>query len=181
MSCDNALTAAFPVLWAGRHPHCHFRGLLRLHLRYGTHARSTAHGGFCVAASTEPVTRPRRPSATSSIDNSLGEPSSTGVSRVRGAPEKADIRSLSYPVLSLPQRHVRRILKNGKAGAMTDSSVASLDHDPSCYAGPDRAGLLARRLEEALRLAPLRRQSTHDRQRDGRESDKGPSVLFKPR
>jgi hypothetical protein len=64
--------AAFPELWAGRHPHCPFRGLLRLHSRYGPHARSTAQGGLCHEASAEPVTRPRRPSATSSIDNSLG-------------------------------------------------------------------------------------------------------------
>jgi hypothetical protein len=64
--------AAFPDLWAGRHPHWHFRGLLRLHSRYGPHARSTAQGSLCHGASTRPVTRPRRPSATSSIDNLLG-------------------------------------------------------------------------------------------------------------
>jgi hypothetical protein len=38
--------AAFPKLWAGRHPHCPFRGLLRLHSRYGPHACSTAQGGL---------------------------------------------------------------------------------------------------------------------------------------
>lgn len=59
-------------LWVGRHPHCPFRGLLRLHSRYGPHACSTAQGGLCHGASTGPVARPRRPSATSSIDNSLG-------------------------------------------------------------------------------------------------------------
>ena len=52
--------------------HCPFRGLLRLHSRYGPHARSTAQGGLCHGASTGSVTRPRRPSANSSIDNSLG-------------------------------------------------------------------------------------------------------------
>jgi hypothetical protein len=65
-------TRPSPNLWVGRHPHCPFRGLLRLHSRYGPHARSTAQGGLCHGASAEPVTRPRRPSATSSIDNSLG-------------------------------------------------------------------------------------------------------------
>ena len=35
--------AAFPVWQAGRHPHCHFRGLLRLHSRYGPPDRSAAH------------------------------------------------------------------------------------------------------------------------------------------
>ena len=64
--------AAFPKLWVGRHPHCPFRGLLRLHSRYGPHACSTAQGGLCHGASTGPVTRPRRPLATSAIDNSLG-------------------------------------------------------------------------------------------------------------
>jgi hypothetical protein len=65
-------TRPSPKLWVGRHPHCPFRGLLRLHSRYGPHARSTAQGGLCHGASTGPVARPRRPSATSSIDNSLG-------------------------------------------------------------------------------------------------------------
>ena len=63
---------AFPKLWVGRHPHCPFRGLLRLHSRYSPHACSTAQGGLCHGASTEPVARPRRPLATSAIDNSLG-------------------------------------------------------------------------------------------------------------
>ena len=63
---------AFPFLWEGRHPHCPFRGLLRLHSRYGPYACSTAQGGLCHGASTGPVTQPRRPSATSAIDNSLG-------------------------------------------------------------------------------------------------------------
>jgi len=72
VSIASPFHTAFPKLWAGRHPHCPFRGLLRLHSRYGPHACSTAQGGLCHGASTEPVTRPRRPSATSSIDNSLG-------------------------------------------------------------------------------------------------------------
>ena len=33
---------AFPKWQEGRHPHCHFRGLLRLHLRYGPPDRSAA-------------------------------------------------------------------------------------------------------------------------------------------
>ena len=65
--------AAFPVIQAGRHPHHHFRGLLRLHSRYGPSDRSTAQGGLCHEASARPVTRPSRSSATGSIDNSPGE------------------------------------------------------------------------------------------------------------
>ncbi len=33
-----------PPKWQeGRHPHCHFRGLLRLYSRYGPPDRSAAH------------------------------------------------------------------------------------------------------------------------------------------
>jgi hypothetical protein len=35
--------AAFPKWQEGRHPHCHFRGLLRLHSHYGPPDRSAAH------------------------------------------------------------------------------------------------------------------------------------------
>ena len=64
--------AAFPGRKAGRHPHHHFRGLLRLHSRYGPLGRSTAQGGLCHEASRRPVTRPPRSLATRSTDNSLG-------------------------------------------------------------------------------------------------------------
>ena len=66
------IRAAFPVLQAGRHPHLYFRGLLRLHSRYGPSDCSTAQGGLCHEASVQPVTRPNRSSATRAIDNSLG-------------------------------------------------------------------------------------------------------------
>ena len=64
--------AAFPKWQEGRHPHCHFRGLLRLHTCYGPPDRSAAQGDLCHEAPALPVTRPSRPSATRSIDNSLG-------------------------------------------------------------------------------------------------------------
>ena len=63
-------TRAFPESQAGRHPSLHFRGLLRLHSRYGLLDRSTAHGGLCHEASTRPVALPSRSSASGSIDNS---------------------------------------------------------------------------------------------------------------
>ena len=63
--------AAFPVIRAGRHPHLHFRGLLRLHSRYGPPDFSTARSGLCRRASTRPVARPTRLPATRSTDNSL--------------------------------------------------------------------------------------------------------------
>src|SRR3984893_925519 len=58
--------AAFPVIQAGRHPRLHFRGLLRLHSRYGPQDCSTALGGLCHEASARPVTRQSRSSATRS-------------------------------------------------------------------------------------------------------------------
>src|SRR5271168_2770129 len=64
--------AAFPVLQAGRHPHLYFRGLLRLHSRYGPSDCSTAQGGLRHEAPARPVARPDRSSATRAIDNSLG-------------------------------------------------------------------------------------------------------------
>jgi hypothetical protein len=64
--------AAFPVLQAGRHPHLYFRGLLRLHSRYGPSDCSTAKSGLGHEAPARPVARPDRSSATRAIDNSLG-------------------------------------------------------------------------------------------------------------
>jgi hypothetical protein len=61
--------AAFPVIQAGRRPQLHFRGLLRLHSRYGPLDCSTAQGGLCHEASARPVTRQSRSSATGAIDN----------------------------------------------------------------------------------------------------------------
>ena len=57
-------TRAFPGTSAGRRPSLHFRGLLRLHSCYGLPDCSTAHGGLCHEASTRPVARPCRSSAT---------------------------------------------------------------------------------------------------------------------
>jgi hypothetical protein len=61
--------AAFPEQETGRHLHRFFRGLLELHSRYGPLDRSTAHGGLCHEASTQPVAQPSRSSASGSIDN----------------------------------------------------------------------------------------------------------------
>src|SRR6476620_3267991 len=65
--------AAFPKWQEGRHPHCHYRGLLRLHACYGPPDRSAAQGGLCREAPTRPVTRPSRPPASGPIDNYPGE------------------------------------------------------------------------------------------------------------
>ena len=60
--------AAFPKWPEGRHPHCHFRGLLKLHTRYGPSNCSAAQGDLCHEASALPVTRQSCSSATGSID-----------------------------------------------------------------------------------------------------------------
>ena len=80
--------AAFPVIQAGRHPRRHFRGLLRLHSRYGPPDCSTAQGGLCRKASIRrspgqiACQRPDQPTTL------WVEPTSTGEPRLRGAPNK---------------------------------------------------------------------------------------------
>src|SRR5215813_193912 len=49
--------AAFPKWQEGRHPHRHFRGLLRLHSRYGPPDRSAAQGNLCHQAPALAVAR----------------------------------------------------------------------------------------------------------------------------
>lgn len=65
--------AAFPKWQEGRHPPCHFRGLLRLHSRYGPPDRSATQGDLCREAPTQPVTQPSRSPASGPIDNYPGE------------------------------------------------------------------------------------------------------------
>jgi hypothetical protein len=55
---------AFPYIKEGQRPHYTFRGLLRVHSRYGPQACSTAQGGLCHRASTPPVAQRSRLSAT---------------------------------------------------------------------------------------------------------------------
>jgi len=60
------LRSAFPVAQSGRHPHRYFRGLLRLHSRYGPLDRSPPTGDLCHKAPARSVTRASRLSATRS-------------------------------------------------------------------------------------------------------------------
>jgi hypothetical protein len=46
---------AFPKWQEGRHPHCHFRGLRRLHSRYGPPDCSTARGSSPAGYPAEPL------------------------------------------------------------------------------------------------------------------------------
>jgi len=58
--------AAFPQSQRGRHPQLHFRGLLKLHSRYGLPVCSPAQGQLCHKAPIQQVARPNRLSATTS-------------------------------------------------------------------------------------------------------------------
>jgi hypothetical protein len=78
IGCFPAHTA-FPVSLAGRHPRLHFRGLLRLHSRYGPSGCSTAQGGFCHEASARllhPTARqlPELPITLWMVPSSTGDP-----------------------------------------------------------------------------------------------------------
>src|ERR1039457_4202449 len=64
--------AAFPGYPAGRRPRLCFRGLLKLHSRYGPQTRSPPKVDSCPEAPTRPVTRPSRSVATMPTDNYRG-------------------------------------------------------------------------------------------------------------
>jgi hypothetical protein len=63
---------AFPVMLAGRRPHCSFRGLLGVHSRYGLPDRSAAQGDLCHEASAPAVARQSRSSASEPNRQLLG-------------------------------------------------------------------------------------------------------------
>src|SRR5689334_18549909 len=63
--------AAFPVLQAGRHPHRYFRGLLKLHSRYGLHSCSPTIRGLYREAPPAPVSRLGRSQAIKSYQQLL--------------------------------------------------------------------------------------------------------------
>jgi hypothetical protein len=80
--------AAFPLWQGGRHPHCHFRGPLRLHSGYGPPDRSAAHRRP-LSRGSNPCSCPHEPLQLP--DQSLRvESSSTDNSRLRGALPTAD-------------------------------------------------------------------------------------------
>jgi hypothetical protein len=79
VSIASPFHAAFPKLWAGRHPHCPFRGLLRLHSRYGPHACSTAQGGLCHGLRRDQLPGHAARQLPAQSTTRWVEPSSTGV------------------------------------------------------------------------------------------------------
>jgi len=95
VDCFPAHTA-FPKWQEGRHPHCHFRGLLRFHSRYGPPGRSAAHATFVTRL--QPLQLPAR-AARQLPDQSTTlrvESSSTGDSRLRGALPETDVQRHAF-------------------------------------------------------------------------------------
>ena len=64
--------AAFPKWQEGRHPHCHFRGLHRLHSVTARRIAQPPKVTFVTRLRAQPVTRPSRSSASGPIDNYPG-------------------------------------------------------------------------------------------------------------
>ena len=62
--------AAFPKWQEGRHPHCHFRGLLRLHSRYGPPDRSAAQRRP-LSRGSNPCSYPHEPLVSYRINRQL--------------------------------------------------------------------------------------------------------------
>src|SRR5262249_3052137 len=88
--------AAFPSSGAGRRPHRYFRGLLKLHTRYGLQSCSPTIRRLCREAPPLPVSRLGRSPATKfNQPPPLGGPSPTGVLRRWGAPGSGTL-SLRY-------------------------------------------------------------------------------------
>jgi hypothetical protein len=92
--------AAFPNWQEGRHPHCHFRGLLGLHSRYGPPDRSAAQGNLCHEAPALAVARTAARQLPDQSTTLWVESSSTSDARLRGALPIDDIT----PIRSLRRR-----------------------------------------------------------------------------
>jgi hypothetical protein len=67
-----AARSAFPLWQEGRHPHCHFRGLLGFTHVTARRIAQPPTGDLCHEAPTPAVALMSRSSATGSIDNSPG-------------------------------------------------------------------------------------------------------------
>jgi hypothetical protein len=63
---------SLPQWQEGRHPRCHFRGLLGLHSHYGPPDHQPPRRDLCHEAPAQSVTRPGRSPASRSTDNCLG-------------------------------------------------------------------------------------------------------------
>src|SRR6516164_5516766 len=91
----------FPKWQEGRHPHCHFRGLLKLHSRYGPSDRSAAQRRP-LSRGSSPASYPAKPLAsfrTQSIIVQV-EPSSTDDPRRKGALPTTDVSRWSGRIVA---------------------------------------------------------------------------------
>src|SRR3982074_1680660 len=142
-----------PKWQEGRHPHCHFRGLLRLHSRYGPPDCSPPKATFVTRL--QPFRLPGR-AARQLPDQSTTlwvESSSTDDSALRGALPNSDANKLiRRPQKKKPPR--RRLFNTGRCGVgQRFSRVYSRPTQPTC--APDRALPLTLKralIEQANRL-----------------------------
>src|SRR5262245_62062327 len=107
---------------AHRHPHCHFRGLLRLYACYGPSDRSATQGDLCHEAPALPVAQPSRSSASGLSTIIQVEPSSTDDSRLRGAlPASDSCTTTSSVAIRSPRRRGRgaSVAHRGRAPSLS--------------------------------------------------------------
>jgi hypothetical protein len=93
---------AFPVSQAGQRPRLHFRGLLKLHSRYGLQGCSATMRGLGHKAPAHPVARSSRLSATRLTDIYLGGSSTHWRSAPLGRTEKSRLESCNPFIPSAP-------------------------------------------------------------------------------
>ena len=127
VDCFPARTA-FPKWPEGRHPHCHFRGLLRLHSRYGPSDRSAAQGDLCHEAPA-PAGYPAEPLVSYRINRQFsGWNLPPQMFRAFGAHGQQATSSRSRPAGGAPLRKV--------GGAPLGSSAAAVDDEfDACHVG----------------------------------------------
>jgi hypothetical protein len=106
LSAASLVRAAFPDLWAGRRPRLPFRGLLRLHSRYGPSFRSTAQGGLCRRAQDQPVTQPILLPATGPTDHCPGGTCTHKVNAPFGAHQRERKQFPIVPIYDKGHYHI---------------------------------------------------------------------------
>ena len=92
------LASAFPKCWVGRRPRLYFRGLLKVHSRYGPMVCSPPKASFCPRSFNEEVSLPRCPGSYRDEPTiSRAELSSAGILRPRGAPTSCALPNPQNP------------------------------------------------------------------------------------
>src|ERR1700736_5103595 len=96
VSVSFPVRAAFPNYLVGRHPRRHFRGLLKLHSRYGLQDCSPAYGGL-LSRGSSPASYPAKPLGSYHV-----LPTTTWVD----PPSTDDLRRWGAPLTGWPREFV---------------------------------------------------------------------------